>query len=129
MHRFLTFIRPLAATTHRFLAVSVVRDTRIPQPHAPHTGEVSCDPARDGRAPIKRSAEHCNFYVYYQVHDNEVPTALLLEEYDGVRTTARGCSSRPPPHDAASAHARRWNWMDRTSHSQKLSDEHDRCEP
>ena len=28
-------------------------------------------------------AEQCNFYVYYQVDDDEVPTALRLEEYDG----------------------------------------------
>jgi hypothetical protein len=34
----------------------------------------------DGR--IKRSGEQCNFYIYYEVDDDEVPTALRLEEYD-----------------------------------------------
>ena len=33
----------------------------------------------DGR--IKRSGEQCNFFVYYEVDDDEVPTALRLEEY------------------------------------------------
>ena len=30
---------------------------------------------------IKRSNAQCNFYVYYEVDDDEVPTALRLEEY------------------------------------------------
>lgn len=33
----------------------------------------------DGRT--KRSGEQCNFYIYYEVDDEEVPTALRLEEY------------------------------------------------
>ena len=33
----------------------------------------------DGR--IKRSSEQCNFYIYYEVDDDEVPTALRLADY------------------------------------------------
>ena len=29
----------------------------------------------------KRSGEQCNFYIFYEVDDEEVPTALRLEEY------------------------------------------------
>ena len=35
----------------------------------------------DGR--IKRGGVTTNFYVYYEVDDDEVPTALSLEEYGG----------------------------------------------
>ena len=35
----------------------------------------------DGR--IKRNGEACNFYVFYDVDDDEVPTALRLEDYGG----------------------------------------------
>ena len=35
----------------------------------------------DGR--IKRNGDACNFYVFYEVDDDEVPTALRLEEYGG----------------------------------------------
>ena len=35
----------------------------------------------DGRT--KRSGLQCNFYVWYEVDDEEEPTALRLEEYDG----------------------------------------------
>ena len=35
----------------------------------------------DGR--IKRSGEQCNFYIYYEVDDDEVPTALRLADYGG----------------------------------------------
>ena len=35
----------------------------------------------DGRT--KRGGEQCNFYVYYEIDDDEVPTALRLNEYDG----------------------------------------------
>ena len=35
----------------------------------------------DGR--IKRGGGQCNFYVYYQVDDDEVPTALRLADYGG----------------------------------------------
>ena len=33
----------------------------------------------DGRC--KRGGEQCNFYVYYQVDDDEVPSVLSLDEY------------------------------------------------
>ena len=33
----------------------------------------------DGR--IKRGGQQCNFYVYYEVDDDEVPTVLLLDAY------------------------------------------------
>ena len=33
----------------------------------------------DGR--IKRSSKCCNFYIYYEVDDDEVPSALSLDEY------------------------------------------------
>lgn len=33
----------------------------------------------DGR--IKRSSKNCNFYIYYEVDDDEVPSALSLDEY------------------------------------------------
>ena len=35
----------------------------------------------DGRT--KRSGLQCNFYVWYEVDDEEEPTALRLEEYEG----------------------------------------------
>lgn len=35
----------------------------------------------DGRT--KRGGEQCNFFVYYEIDDEEVPTALRLDEYDG----------------------------------------------
>ena len=34
----------------------------------------------DGR--IKRGGQTCNFYVYYEVDDDEVPSALSLDDYD-----------------------------------------------
>ena len=33
----------------------------------------------DGR--IKRSSKSCNFYIYYKVDDDEVPSVLSLDEY------------------------------------------------
>ena len=33
----------------------------------------------DGR--IKRGGQQCNFYVYYEVDDDEVPTVLPLDAY------------------------------------------------
>ena len=30
---------------------------------------------------IKRNGEACNFYVFYEVDDDEMPTALRLEDY------------------------------------------------
>ena len=30
---------------------------------------------------VKRGGQQCNFYIYYKVDDEEVPTALRLEEY------------------------------------------------
>lgn len=36
----------------------------------------------DGR--IKRDGEQCNFYIHYEVDDEEAATALLLDDYDGV---------------------------------------------
>ena len=35
----------------------------------------------DGR--IKRGGKATNFYIYYEVDDDEVPTALDLDDYDG----------------------------------------------
>ena len=31
---------------------------------------------------VKRGGEQCNFYIYYEVDDEEVPTALRLQEYE-----------------------------------------------
>ena len=31
---------------------------------------------------VKRGGQQCNFYIYYEVDDEEVPTALRLEEYE-----------------------------------------------
>ena len=36
----------------------------------------------DGR--IKRGGEQCNFYIHYEVDDEEVATALLLADYNGM---------------------------------------------
>ena len=33
----------------------------------------------DGR--VKRDGTQCNFYIYYEVDDEEVATALRLDEY------------------------------------------------
>ena len=30
---------------------------------------------------IKRSSKSCNFYIYYKVDDDEVPSVLSLDEY------------------------------------------------
>ena len=35
----------------------------------------------DGRT--KRGGQQCNFYIHYEVDDDEVPTVLQLAEYDG----------------------------------------------
>ena len=35
----------------------------------------------DGR--VKRNGYNCNFYVYYEVDEDEVPSALSLEDYGG----------------------------------------------
>ena len=57
----------------------------------------------DGRT--KRSGEQCNFYIFYEVDDEEVPTALRLEEY-GVdeecgwvllEAEREGAARRSPP--------------------------------
>ena len=53
----------------------------------------------------KRSGEQCNFYIFYEVDDEEVPTALRLEEY-GVdeecgwvllEAEREGAARRSPP--------------------------------
>ena len=44
----------------------------------------------DGR--IKRGGASTNFYIHYEVDDDEVPTALDLDDYDGHTRTARGCA-------------------------------------
>ena len=40
----------------------------------------------DGR--IKRGRKATNFYVYYEVDDDEVATVLSLDMYDGEEETA-----------------------------------------
>ena len=35
----------------------------------------------DGRT--KRGGQQCNFYIHYEVDDDEVPTVLQLEDYGG----------------------------------------------
>ena len=40
----------------------------------------------------KRSGLQCNFYVWYEVDDEEEPTALRLEEYDGDDDCAWGAA-------------------------------------
>ena len=35
------------------------------------------------RLPSKRGGKATNFYVYYEVDDDEVPTALDLGDYNG----------------------------------------------
>ena len=35
----------------------------------------------DGRT--KRNGRQCNFYIHYEVDDDEVPTVLQLSEYGG----------------------------------------------
>jgi hypothetical protein len=36
---------------------------------------------KQGRWRIKRGGQQCNFYVYYEVDDDEVPTVLPLDTY------------------------------------------------
>ena len=36
----------------------------------------------DGRT--KRCGQHCNFFIHYEVDDDEVPTVLELASYDGA---------------------------------------------
>ena len=35
----------------------------------------------DGRTKRSASGEQCNFYIFYEVDDEEVPTGLRLDEY------------------------------------------------
>ena len=55
MHRFLAFLRPLRGG---------------------RTISYFCFFGR-----IKRSSKCCNFYIYYEVDDDEVPSVLSLDEY------------------------------------------------
>ena len=63
MHRFLAFLRPLRGRTHHFLFLFLFL-------YLPRR-------VMDGR--IKRSSKCCNFYIYYEVDDDEVPSALSLD--------------------------------------------------
>ena len=75
--RFLRFGSRAAARTVRFLTSSgeICRHT-IGWQHGIIQRRVF-----DGRT--KCSGLQCNFYVWYEVDDEEEPTALRLEEYDG----------------------------------------------
>ena len=63
-HRFLAFHRPRRAGRRRFL-----------ESFTALTGKL------DGRT--KRGGLQCNFYIHYEVDDDEVPTVLQLAEYGG----------------------------------------------
>ena len=51
----------------------------------------------DGRT---RSGEQCNFYIFYEVDDEEAPTALRLRSMASMRSAA-GCYSRRSGEGAA----------------------------
>ena len=58
----------------------------------------------DGR--IKRGGEQCNFYIYYEVDDDEVPTALRFSDYGGEDEGAwLLLESAPAAEEAAAAEA------------------------
>ena len=78
IHRFLAFHKPRRAGIHRFLG------------EVWHAGTIHLHPAYiqrrvfDGRT--KRGGQQCNFYIHYEVDEDEVPTVLqpsLLAAYGG----------------------------------------------
>ena len=53
---------------------------RWPAPHGWHLGTIQRR-VFDGRT--KRGGQQCNFYIHYEVDDDEVPTVLQLAEHGG----------------------------------------------
>ena len=76
MHRFLAFLRPLRGRTHHFLYMFHLLYN---WPCIGWYPGVLQRRVMDGR--IKRSSKCCNFYIYYEVDDDEVPSVLSLDEY------------------------------------------------
>ena len=73
-----------------FLTREVVVSSAAPRPDAPFLtsclGNCSAPSTLRTRRVtdrrVKRGGQQCNFYIYYKVDDEEVPTALRLEEYE-----------------------------------------------
>ena len=69
-HRFLAFHKPRRAGTHRFLAPPRSKAFLLRSPL--------------GSLLRKDSpGQQCNFYIHYEVDDDEVPTVLQIAAYGG----------------------------------------------